>query len=232
MQYRLKFSFTREENIKYISHLDMMRLLQRALRRAEIPVAYSGGFNPQPRLSIALPLPLGVTAEHELAEIYLEESFSPSLFTDRMREKLPRGLSLIGAEEISDKERSLMQMIDAALYLAFPLPGGGSLPEGILSGGVEEVKGRTELIVQRMGKKGPRKIDIRPYIIELEMIKEGNGTEIIRMFLQAGSRGGARPGELLGILGAAGGLETLPYLLQIHRRGLFHNRRGHWEQIV
>ena len=58
MQYRLKFSFTREENIKYISHLDMMRLLQRALRRAEIPVAYSGGFNPQPRLSIALPLSL------------------------------------------------------------------------------------------------------------------------------------------------------------------------------
>lgn len=232
MEYRLKFSFTREDDIKYLSHLDMLRLLQRAFRRAEIPVAYSGGFNPQPRLSIALPLPLGVTAEHELAEIYLEDSLSPSLFMTKMREKLPRGLSLIDAEEISAKEPALMQMIDAALYIAFPLPGGDSLPEGILSPGVEEIKGRTEQIVQRVGKKGTRKLDIRPYIIELEMIKEGDGTEAVRMFLQAGSRGGARPGELLAILGSAVGLETLPHLLQIHRRGLFHNRQGQWEQIL
>ena len=232
MERRLKFSYKREEGIKYISHLDMMRLLQRTARRAKIPVAYSGGFNPQPRLSIALPLPLGVTAAHELAEIYLEGDFPPSLFAARMREKLPRGLSLIDAEEISDREPSLMQMIDAALYVAFPLPGGEPLPEGILHEGVEDIKERTELTVQRIRKKGTRRVDIRPYIIELKVTTKDDGTEAVKMFLQAGSRGGAHPGELLQMIGTVSGWKTLPHLMQIHRSALFHDCRGHWEQIV
>ncbi|NLI69799.1 MAG: DUF2344 domain-containing protein [Firmicutes bacterium] len=232
MEQRLKFSYRREEDIKYISHLDMIRLLQRAARRANIPVACSGGFNPQPRLSIALPLPLGVTAAHELAEIYLKESLPPSLFVAGMREKLPRGLSLIDAEEVSDREPPLMQVIDAALYIAFPLPGGDPLPEGILHEGVEDIKERTELIVQRVRKKGTRRVDIRPYIMELKVTGKDDGTEAIEMFLQAGSRGGAHPVELLQMIGAACGWERLPHHMQIHRSALFHDCRGHWEQLV
>jgi radical SAM-linked protein len=68
---RLVIKYTKEERVKYISHLDFLRLVQRAIRRADIPVAYSQGFNPHPRLSFASALAVGVTSEGEYLDIYL-----------------------------------------------------------------------------------------------------------------------------------------------------------------
>ncbi|MGM0653222.1 MAG: TIGR03936 family radical SAM-associated protein, partial [Bacillota bacterium] len=70
---RLSFSFARKIELAYISHLDMMRLLLRALHRSGLPLAYSQGYNPHPRLTLALPLPLGVTASEEFGEVFFTE---------------------------------------------------------------------------------------------------------------------------------------------------------------
>ena len=74
---RLRVRFSRGEELKFISHLDIMRLWQRALRRAGISLVYSEGFNPRPRLSLAAPLAVGVTSEAELMDIYLTGQVSP-----------------------------------------------------------------------------------------------------------------------------------------------------------
>ena len=66
---RIRISFSRGEKVKYISHLDLMRLWERALRRASIPIAYSQGFSPHPKISIAAPLPIGVTSDGEFMDI-------------------------------------------------------------------------------------------------------------------------------------------------------------------
>jgi radical SAM-linked protein len=79
---RLRVKFSRGDEIKFISNLDLMRLWQRALRRAGMPLAYSEGFNPHPRISLAAPLPLGVTGEAELMDIVLSRPVSPHFFTD------------------------------------------------------------------------------------------------------------------------------------------------------
>ena len=77
MYMRLVVKYTKGEKVKYISHLDFMRLVQRALRRAEIPVAYSKGFNPHPRLSFASALAVGTTSDGEYLDIILEKEMDP-----------------------------------------------------------------------------------------------------------------------------------------------------------
>lgn len=80
--------------MRYISHLDLMRLLQRALRRAEMPLKMSEGFSPHPKLSIKRALKLGVESEHEEASVVLRSNVSCEEFLKRLREQLPEGIEL------------------------------------------------------------------------------------------------------------------------------------------
>ena len=92
---RIVVKYTIGEKVKYISHLDFMRAVQRALRRAEIPVAYSKGFNPHPRLSFASALAVGTTSEGEYLDIVLEREMDPQILCYRMNEKLPEGIRFL-----------------------------------------------------------------------------------------------------------------------------------------
>ncbi len=78
---RLRIRFKRGEEIKFISHLDLIRVWQRAFRRAGVVLAYSEGFNPHPRISLASPLALGITADAELMDVYTVQSLSNHAFT-------------------------------------------------------------------------------------------------------------------------------------------------------
>ncbi|PIW40369.1 MAG: hypothetical protein COW22_02130, partial [Chloroflexi bacterium CG15_BIG_FIL_POST_REV_8_21_14_020_46_15] len=74
---RLRVRFGRGEEVKFIAHLDIVRFWERAFRRAEIPLAYSQGFTPHPRISLAAPLPVGVTSEFELMDVWLKQWMPP-----------------------------------------------------------------------------------------------------------------------------------------------------------
>ena len=80
--------------MRYISHLDLMRLFTRAMRRAELPLKMSEGFSPHPKLSLKRALKLGVESEHEEASIVLRFPVTPEEFKDRLQKKLPEGISL------------------------------------------------------------------------------------------------------------------------------------------
>ena len=97
---RLRLTFSRGGELKFISHLNIMKLWERALRRAGIPLAYSQGFSPQPRLSIAAPLPLGVTSEAELMDVFLERRTSPHFFIKSVSSELPHGIDLSVVQEV------------------------------------------------------------------------------------------------------------------------------------
>ena len=105
---RLRIRFTREEEIKYISHLDLMRLWQRALNRAGIAIAYSEGFNPHPRLVIALPLPVGCTGAREVIDVFLDEPLngidpvSGRVVMDLLRRLAHRGVTLFFTTHVLD----------------------------------------------------------------------------------------------------------------------------------
>ena len=104
---RLRIRFGRGEELKFISHLDIMRLWERALHRAQIPLAYSAGFSPHPRLSLAAPLAVGVTSEAELMDIFLARWVSPHSFTALVDQQLPSGIVLLGVYPVASAMPSL-----------------------------------------------------------------------------------------------------------------------------
>ena len=113
---RLRITFCRGDEVKYISHLDVMRLWERALRRASIPVAYSQGFSPHPKLSIAAPLPIGVTGDGELMDIAMRRRVSPYHFSKVVAAQLPRGIGLSKVEQIALGQPSLQSQVRQAEY--------------------------------------------------------------------------------------------------------------------
>ena len=94
---RIKIRYTKGEAVKYISHRDLMRAFQRAARRAEIPVAYSQGFNPHMKISWGNALKVGATSEGEFAEIQLEKWIKPQELMERLNRQLPPGLEILEA---------------------------------------------------------------------------------------------------------------------------------------
>jgi len=96
----MKFIFTKQGPMRYISHLDLMRLLTRAMRRANLPLKISAGFNPHPKLSIRRALKLGLESENEEASIILRERLLPEDFKKKLAEQLPEGIIIKQAELI------------------------------------------------------------------------------------------------------------------------------------
>jgi len=113
---RLRIRFCRGQDIKFISHLDIMRLWQRALHRAGIVLAYSEGFSPHPRISLAAPLSLGVTSEAELMDVFCAKWVSPHFFTKAVSQQLPPGIELLQVYQISPTMPSLQSQMRYAEY--------------------------------------------------------------------------------------------------------------------
>ena len=91
---KLNFVFTKKGALKYISHLDLMRLFTRALRRADLPLKLTEGFSPHPKLSFKRALKLGVESDHEEGTVILKDFIAPEVFQNRLQQQLPRGITI------------------------------------------------------------------------------------------------------------------------------------------
>ena len=118
---RFRVWFRKGERVRYISHLDVLRAWERSLRRAELPLSYSQGFTPHPKLAFASPLPLGFVSEAELMDVTLDERVEHDEFARRLSEQTTEDLALIRAEEIalnSPAPQAAMLWCDYRLSLA------------------------------------------------------------------------------------------------------------------
>ncbi len=113
---RIQINFAKTGSISLLSHLDLVRILERALRRSQLPISYTEGFHPLPRLKIALALPLGIEAFGEWMEIDFTKELEPERMKQRLEATLPDGLKLISAKRISTKKPSLSQKLFAAVW--------------------------------------------------------------------------------------------------------------------
>lgn len=95
--YKVRIKYTKGEEVKYISHRDLMRAFQRAIRRADLPIAYSQGFNPHMKISWGQALKVGATSEGEHAELQFEAFIRPSEAMERLNQELPRGIEILEA---------------------------------------------------------------------------------------------------------------------------------------
>lgn len=97
---KIKIKYTKGEEVKFISHRDLMRVFQRAIRRAEIPIAYSQGFNPHMKISWGQALKVGKASENEFAELHLERFVRPREIMEKLNPKLPKGIEILEASVI------------------------------------------------------------------------------------------------------------------------------------
>lgn len=157
----------RSEEVKFISHLDIMRTFERALRRSDIPISYSTGFNPQPQIVFGLPLAVGFTSESEYADFQLTQYIDPYTFIECLNKQLPSGLEILDAK-IKDDNENIMAAVGAASYII--------LVYTPLELGINDIKGKIcafqkekNIIVAKEGKKRTRNIDIKPMIHRLKI---------------------------------------------------------------
>ncbi len=208
---RLRIKFSRGEEVKFISHLDIMRLWQRALNRAGIAIAYSEGFNPHPRMSLAVPLAIGVTSEAELMDIFLEDWSSPHTFSTAVGRQLPRGIEISQVYNIAPVLPSLQSQVRFAEYTVKLET--DRTPEDV-EGAIASLLARESLPWQHQRDTGPRHYDLRKLIDAIWLIGGHNDHCSIGMRLRCDSAGSGRPEQVA----AALGFENYPE--SIHRTRL------------
>ena len=161
---RLLMRFEKNEEVKYISHLDMQRLFQRALRRAKLPCEYSKGFNPHLLISFACALPVGVCSCAEYVEVQLEKFVHPSECKNRLNEVLPIGVKILDAVEPADDFPTVASVICLAEYTFLPFKNDDY--NDIL----KDITLREEITIEKKTKKGFKDINVRPMIHRLKQV--------------------------------------------------------------
>jgi hypothetical protein len=135
---RLRITFSRGDEMKYITHLDMMRFWERALRRAGLPVAYSEGFSPHPQIQIAAPLAVGTTSDGELMDVFMSEAVAPRRVIADLSSQLPEGVAVRSVVEVGMALPALQADVRFAEYVVdveAPAAGGGGSRSASEDGG-------------------------------------------------------------------------------------------------
>lgn len=189
----IRAKYTKKGDLVYLSHLDLVRLFERAFRRAEVPLAFTQGFNPHPIISFAAPLSVGVSSEAEYFDVVLSEPLAIEKFMSTMNETLPQNIQILQAVQMDEKEaRALMQEAALMVYsLTFSLEQPVEMEK--LAEAVDNFKNQQEIIIPKKGKDGSGKtnkrfgkrkkmkqVDILPYIHAFKIKKqEGKLVELL-----------------------------------------------------
>ncbi len=167
---RIIANFHKGEELRFISHLDIQRLVQRAMRRADLPLSYSQGFNPHPILSFASALSVGYTSDAEWMDVRLSEDVAPEEFAARLNTALPDGLYLRNAKVVEETLPSLTALIQRARYDATVF---FDQPVDILA--LKSALGvllNGSIIVEKHTKGGMKQVDIRPQLISMRLLED------------------------------------------------------------
>ena len=161
---RLLMRFQKKEEVKYISHLDMQRLFQRALRRAKLPCQYSQGFNPHLLISFACALPVGVCSDAEYVEVQLEKFVHPLDCKKRLNEVLPEGVKVLNAVEPDENYPNIGSVIILAEYTFTPENGDDYTEK------INTVLSKEVIEIEKKTKKGMALVNVRPMIHRLKFV--------------------------------------------------------------
>lgn len=163
---KARIKFRKNGVMKFIGHLDIMRYFQKAIRRAEIPIAFTSGYSPHMIMSFANPLGVGLTSDGEYFDIELTESIASKEAVRRLNEQMVDGMEIVSFVQIPDDKKSKgMSIVAGADYLSSVK--NGSLPEN-LAEKLEAFYAQNEICVVKKTKKSEKEVDIRPMIYKLE----------------------------------------------------------------
>ncbi len=195
---RLRIRFCRGQEVKFISHLDILRLWQRAFHRAEIPLAYSEGFSPHPRISLAAPLPTGITSQNELMDILCAKWVSPHFFTAAVSQQLPPGIEILQVYQVALTMPSLQSQVRYAEYRVEVETEKGQKD---IESAVTSLLSIKHLPWQHQRDTDTRNYDLRALIDDLWLIDWHSGYCTVGMRLRCDNSGSGRPEQVATALG-------------------------------
>ena len=186
--------FEKLGRMSWFSHLDLQSTMQRALRRADLPVRYSQGFNPHVNLAFATALSVGAQSRCELMDVELEEAVAPEAFAQRLNASLPEGLRIRRARLAHDHAPALTARMAEAGYEV-------RVPGLDLRAKVEAFLASGEVIVEKRSKKGVKPVNIRPMVHALACEWDGENSKLT-MILEQTNANSLKAELLLQALGA------------------------------
>jgi len=195
---RLRIRFCRGQEVKFISHLDVLRLWQRAFHRAEIHLAYSEGFSPHPRISLAAPLPIGVTSQGELMDILCTQWVSPHYFTTAVSQQLPPGIEILQAYQAALTLPSLQSQVR---YTECRVEVETEKGQKAIESAITKLLSIEHLPWQHQRDTKTRNYDLRALIDNLWLIDWRNGYCAVGMRLRCDNSGSGRPEQVATALG-------------------------------
>jgi radical SAM-linked protein len=221
---RWRITFRRDEDARFLAHLDAMKLWERALRRAGIPVANTEGFNPRPRIVFAAPLPLGMLAEREIVDVVLSERLTVADLRERLERDLPAGFTLVALYDVWLNAPSVASQLASATYLAELAGADGQAVRAAVASLLAAEH------VPRIRQKEKRSIayDLRPLVVAVDVVEwndaraataarvadsagdvaDGRSGSIRIVLLHSQDAGTGRPEEVVAELAARAGLGT------------------------
>jgi radical SAM-linked protein len=216
---RLRITFSRAEEMKYITHLDMMRFWERALRRAALPVAYSEGFSPHPQIAMAAPLAVGTTSDGELMDVFMSEAIPPRRVIADLAAQLPAGIAVRTVEEVGLTLPALQADVRFAEYEVDVAGAGQPVDEAgthvddpgstlqspnsprTATDAVAHFLAQTTIPWEHKREDEVRTYDIRAQVETIEVLREEGDDVRMRMVLKNDNTGSGRPEQIVGALG-------------------------------
>jgi radical SAM-linked protein len=191
----IRAKYTKTGHLVYLSHLDLVRLFERAFRRASIPLAFTQGFNPHPIIAFAAPLSVGISSTSEYVEVVLSEAMDPTVFMVRMNDTLPNDIRILAAVQ-KDEKTTLSLMQEAALMdyrLSFRLE--NPVPDQKLEELINRFLSQDQVIILKKGKphKGKNRygktskqkpVDILPLIKSFQLVNNETDLTEIQLSIQ------------------------------------------------
>lgn len=198
--------WTKEGDMRYISHLDIMRLFQRAIKRKGIRMKYTEGYSPHPKMSIAQPLSLGYTSVGEYFEFESLDELEPEFVRERLNSAMPEGIRMVSCSVLQETKKAVGALITAGDYNVGIRMGD---PEGYgkICDAAQWFMQQTSVTVQKVQKKSGKikEIDIREKVRELE-IRQREGYLLLNLKVDTGSQSNLNPEVLLEKLRERAGL--------------------------
>ena len=185
---RVRLTFTKRGALRYTGHLDLHKIIERSVRRARLPLSYSQGYHPQPKINLAAALPLGFSSRAEVMDIWLNEAVED--FVSELQARVPPGLVILDARPVDDRAPSLQSQVIGAEYEVKITEAGSA------SALIEKVASVLESeSIPRVRRN--KAYDLRPLIEELTLSADD------QLFMRLSAREGAtgRPEEVLAVMG-------------------------------
>ncbi len=215
-KYRLKFS--KIGKIKYTGHLDLLKIFQRAIKRANLPISYSQGFNPHQIMSFAIPLPLGMESDAEYIDMQFDEDLTPQFIKDTLNKNMPIGMEILNAVKLKEGQKSAPSIVCIGEYEIL-------LDTNINKNDIDNFLNQEEINIERIskkrGKENIKTVNIKDDIFSIEIIEDNK----IKATISTGSAKNLKPDVLIETLYKFLNLPYEKYKIYYKRVGLFDENK-------